>query len=158
MIRIRRATADDAPAVAEVFLRSFRAAYPSLPAVHTDDQVRTWIARSVVAESDCWVAVEARRVVGMMALTPGWLDHLYVAPGYVGRGIGRRLLSLAMERAPGRLELWTFQANVRARRFYERNGFVEAERTDGRGNEEHEPDVRYVWVADSGRPASGRER
>jgi hypothetical protein len=34
-------------------------------------------------------------------------------------------------------------------RFYERHGFVEAERTDGRRNEERAPDIRYVWDGDA---------
>ena len=37
--------------------------------------------------------------------------------------------------------------NTGARRFYERHGFVEAGRTDGRGNEEGVPDVLYVFSA-----------
>jgi putative acetyltransferase len=41
------------------------------------------------------------------------------------------------------LRLWTFQRNAGARRFYERNGFAAVELTDGLGNEEREPDVRY---------------
>ena len=41
------------------------------------------------------------------------------------------------------LQLWTFQVNDRARRFYERNGFTIAEMTDGAGNQEREPDIRY---------------
>jgi hypothetical protein len=41
--------------------------------------------------------------------------------------------------------LWTFQANAPARRFYERHGFGAVEFGDGSGNEEGEPDVRYVW-------------
>jgi GNAT superfamily N-acetyltransferase len=82
----------------------------------------------------------------MMALKPGWVDQLYVAPDRLGEGIGRRLLELAKSRADADgLQLWTFQVNDRARRFYERNGFIEAELTDGSGNEEREPDVRYVW-------------
>jgi GNAT superfamily N-acetyltransferase len=55
------------------------------------------------------------------------------------------LLDLAKERSMGDLQLWTFQVNDRARRFYERNGFVIAELTDGHGNQEREADVRYVW-------------
>jgi len=35
--------------------------------------------------------------------------------------------------------------NGPAQRLYERHGFVAVERTDGAGNEECEPDVRYVW-------------
>ena len=45
------------------------------------------------------------------------------------------------------LQLWTFQVNEAARRFYERQGFVAAESTDGSGNEERSPDVRYTWSA-----------
>jgi GNAT superfamily N-acetyltransferase len=73
------------------------------------------------------------------------LDQLYVDPPWRGHGIGDRLVELAKQRRATGLELWTFQVNAPARRFYERHGFVEAERTDGTRNEEREPDVRYVW-------------
>ncbi|CAA9412428.1 MAG: hypothetical protein AVDCRST_MAG35-1509, partial [uncultured Quadrisphaera sp.] len=43
------------------------------------------------------------------------------------------------------LALWTFASNVAAQRFYERHGFVAGDRTDGSGNEERAPDVRYAW-------------
>jgi len=45
-------------------------------------------------------------------------------------------------RHPG-LQLWTFQANREARRFYERHGFTAVEETDGTTNEERLPDMRY---------------
>jgi hypothetical protein len=47
---------------------------------------------------------------------------------------------------PEGLQLWTFQSNVRAHKFYERHGFIAVETTDGSGNEEQAPDVRYVWT------------
>lgn len=84
-------------------------------------------------------------VVGVLALSPGWIDQLYLAPASRGRGIGDRCVALAQERYPGGLELWTFRVNRPAQRFYERHGFVAVERTDGSGNEEREPDVRYRW-------------
>jgi hypothetical protein len=46
---------------------------------------------------------------------------------------------------PGSFSLWTFQANERARRFYERHGLRAAEFGDGSGNEEGVADVRYEW-------------
>ncbi len=52
---------------------------------------------------------------------------------------------MAKERSPEGLTLWAFQVNGAAHRFYERHGFLAAESTDGSGNEEREPDVRYVW-------------
>jgi len=51
----------------------------------------------------------------------------------------------AQARRPAGLELWTFQVNDGARRFYERHGFRAVEVTDGAGNEERQPDVRYAW-------------
>ena len=48
------------------------------------------------------------------------------------------------------VNLWTFQRNTGARRFYERNGFIAVELTDGASNEEREPDVRYTRVIRAG--------
>jgi len=72
-------------------------------------------------------------------------DALAAADTWRGRGLGDRFVALAKQRRPDGLELWTFQVNGPARRFYERHGFVAVERTDGRDNEEQEPDIRYVW-------------
>ena len=52
------------------------------------------------------------------------VEQLYVAPAWIGHGVGRRLIDLAKARRPDGLDLYCFQANTRARRFYERNGFV----------------------------------
>jgi hypothetical protein len=41
-----------------------------------------------------------------------------------------------------------------ARRFYERHGFVAVEHTDGAGNEEREPDVRFLWRPAGADPGS----
>ena len=135
-----------APA-AEVYLSSRHAAVPAIPAlVHDDDDVRRWIAETVFPDQELWVAEDdASGVVGLMVLSGNWVDQLYVAPAWTGRGIGSELLSTARSLRPDGLQLWAFQSNVRARRFYERHGFTEAERTDGTRNEEGAPDVRYVW-------------
>ena len=51
----------------------------------------------------------------------------------------------AKERRPGGFQLWVFQQNANARRFYERRGFVLVRETDGSGNEERTPDALYAW-------------
>jgi GNAT superfamily N-acetyltransferase len=143
-IGIRRAGTADASAVAEVFLASFHATY-AFPLAHTDDEVRAWVRDDLIATQETWVATDGGEVVALLALTPGWVEQLYVRPDRLGRGIGRRLLDHAKERAPGGLRLFTFQVNDRARRFYERNGFVAEWLGDGSANEEGQPDVRYAW-------------
>jgi GNAT superfamily N-acetyltransferase len=147
VIQLRQATVADAAAVAEVFLNSFHATY-EFPLAHTDDEVRGWIRDRLIPTQETWVAVDdapdGTPVIGLMAITPGHLEQLYIAPDRLGEGLGRRFVDLAKERSPAGLELWTFQVNDRARRFYERNGFVAVELTDG-DNQERQPDVRYEW-------------
>ncbi|MFF0016679.1 GNAT family N-acetyltransferase [Streptomyces sp. NPDC005374] len=142
---IRRATAPDASATADVYLRSFAAALPTVVRPRSDDEVRAYIRDVVVPSRETWVAVAEEQVVGLMVLAGDLLSQLYLDPDWRGRGIGDEFVALAKERSPRGLTLWTFQVNEPAHRFYERHGFVEAERTDGTGNEEREPDVRYVW-------------
>jgi GNAT superfamily N-acetyltransferase len=143
-VPVRRATDADAGAVADVYLRSIRATY-TFPLAHTDDQVRAWIRATIDGPMEVWVALEADAIVGMLVVGPDDLDQLYVRPDRLGRGIGRRLLEVAKERSPSGLTLYTFQVNDRARRFYERNGFLVDAFGDGTSNEARQPDVRYVW-------------
>jgi GNAT superfamily N-acetyltransferase len=142
---LRRAVPPDAGSMADVWLASFRAALPTVRLTHTDDEVRDWIARVVVGQLETWVAEADGAIVGLMTLHEGWIEHLYLRPDWRRRGLGRRFVAFAKERSPGGLQLWCFQVNAPARRFYERNGFVAAELTEGAGNEEHEPDIRYEW-------------
>jgi ribosomal protein S18 acetylase RimI-like enzyme len=141
---VRRAGPADAPGVADVYLASFAATY-DFPLAHTDEQVRDWIRDVVIPRQETWVAVDGARIVAMLTLDDGSVEQLYVAPDRLGAGLGRRLLDLAKERSPAGLSLYTFQVNERARRFYERNGFVAVWFGDGSANEEGQPDVRYVW-------------
>lgn len=144
LVAIRPATPGDSDAVADVFLASFHATY-DFPLAHTDDEVRRWIRDDVIPSGRTWVATDGDRVVGMMVVGPGELDQLYVAPDRLGGGIGRALLDHAKRLSPDGLTLYTFQVNARARRFYERNGFVEEWQGDGSANEEGQPDLRYAW-------------
>ncbi|GEK02839.1 GNAT family N-acetyltransferase [Streptomyces sp. NPDC003388] len=145
---LRRAVAADAAAAAGVWLRSFAAALPTVVRPRTDDDVRNYFRDVVVPLRETWVAEateEGHGIVGVMVLDGTSLSQLYLDPGWRGRGVGDRFVALAKERSPQGLTLWTFQVNKPAHRFYERHGFVAAEHTDGSGNEEREPDVRYEW-------------
>jgi GNAT superfamily N-acetyltransferase len=66
---------------------------------------------------------------------------LYVQPDAQRRGVGTELLQVAKS-SFDRLQLWTFQCNVPARRFYEGRRFALVQETDGARNEENEPDAR----------------
>jgi GNAT superfamily N-acetyltransferase len=115
------------------------------PLAHPDEEVRAWFTGEVMARDEVWLAVRDGTVVGILVLSPGWIEQLYVAPGHTGAGIGATLLERAKALGGPLLDLWTFQSNVGARRFYQRHGFVEVDRTAG-DNIEGAPDVRYRWV------------
>jgi GNAT superfamily N-acetyltransferase len=140
---LRRASPDDALAVAEVFIAA-RAEQTFIPTLHTPDEDRQFF-RETVATQEVWVAEEEGEVVGFAALKPDLLGHLYVRPSAQGRGVGQALLDKTKEVRPNGFFLWTHQPNTGARRFYERHGLVAVELTDGSGNEERVPDIRYEW-------------
>jgi len=144
---LRRATPADAGAVADVWWRSRASSVPAIPPpVHTRAEVRSWIeGRLVGGGGEMWVASHPYEgPVAMLLVVDRAVDQLYVDPGFTGQGIGSQLLDLAKELRPDGLELWTFQANDGARRFYERHGFEAVAMTAG-DNEEGAPDVLYRW-------------
>lgn len=136
---------EDAPVIAAIHLTSRQRAMPYLQRAHTDDETRNYFARVVGARPQVWWVVRHRGQVAAYMLIDGEnLDHLYVSPRWQGRGFGSALLDRAKVLSPGRLVLWTFQRNERARAFYEARGFRSIKETDGE-NEESEPDVQYEW-------------
>jgi NAD(P)H-dependent flavin oxidoreductase YrpB (nitropropane dioxygenase family)/GNAT superfamily N-acetyltransferase len=146
----RRARPDEAGAIADLWLRARYASIPAIPPpAHSDDEVREWFASVVVPSRDLWVLGHASPIA-LLVFEDDWIDQLYVDPEWTGRGVGSRLIDFAKDQRE-RLDLWTFQSNVGARRFYERHGFVAVEETDG-DNEEHAPDVHYRWSRELTRP------
>ncbi|HEY2331244.1 MAG TPA: GNAT family N-acetyltransferase [Acidimicrobiales bacterium] len=114
------------------------------PPAHTEEEIRVWFSDIVLPAREVWLAESDGTLTALMVLDDDWLDQLYVDVGRFAVGIGSRLVELAKVLRPQGLQLWTFQANTGARRFYERQGFVQVESTDG-DNEEGAPDVRYQW-------------
>lgn len=150
MVALFRAAAlSDADAIGDIYLASRKRFLPYAPLVHTDEDVRQWIAGHLIPRADVTVALVGGKVVGMMAVShdgvTGWIDQLYLEPRMVGQGLGTRFIEQAKARLGSPIRLYTFQANEGARRFYERHGFTAIAYGDGSGNEEKCPDVLYEW-------------
>jgi GNAT superfamily N-acetyltransferase len=140
-VTIRDATIDDAAACARI-LNNWIDDRPWMPRVHTHDEVVAFYRDFVLVNRRVLVAGDP--VVGFMAMdvSAPVVTALYVSrPGH---GLGRRLIEVAKSRRD-RLDLWTFQANLDARRFYAREGFREVRRTEGE-NEEGLPDILLRWT------------
>ena len=142
---MRRLLLPDMDEAARVLRASYDDRLPWLAGRQTPAEDAWFFRERLFRDCEIWGADRDGRLAGIMALKPGWIEQLYVAPARQRTGIGTAFLAHAKQ-AHTRLELWTFQRNDQARRFYERQGFREAERTDGARNQEHEPDIRYEWL------------
>ena len=152
MLHLRPAEPHDADAIADIHIAARREAMPWLPELHTDEETLDWVTNVVLPNQDVWVAEADGQVVGYVSFEGADLNDLYVRPGMQGAGVGSALLAKARELSAGGLSLWTFQRNENARRFYENRAFTAVEFTDGSGNEEGEPDVRYKWTESHSKP------
>ncbi|MEM9250441.1 MAG: GNAT family N-acetyltransferase [Pseudomonadota bacterium] len=139
-IDVRQAVPEDADACAAI-LNDWIDRTDWMPRVHTHADVARYYRDVLFTEQSVWV--EGRPVAGFLALEPqtAYVTALYVATP--GQGIGRALLDRAKSERRT-LSLWTFVANIPARRFYARAGFHEVRRTAG-DNEEQLPDILLRW-------------
>ena len=150
---VRAATVDDAPAIADIHIRSWQHTYRGivpdriLDGFDLERRTSSWRERLTAELADpgierrTWVVERDDVVVGVAATGPtqpeglpprtGELILIYVAPEALGRGNGRLLMEHLtrdlVERGFAPLILWVLEANDRARRFYEMGGW----RTDG---------------------------
>ena len=136
------ATSADASAMGAI-MSDWIDATPWMPRVHTRTEEQGF-ARMLVDKGWATVVRRAGVPVGFLARDRGEIHALYAAPQ--GQGVGKALLDYAKTHAP-HLSMFAFQANVAAQRFYLREGFVETGRSDGMGNDENLPDIRYEWSA-----------
>src|ERR1700712_972784 len=73
-----------------------------------------------------FVADDNGTIAAMLALhlPKKYLDQLFVAPEYQGRGLGRTLLAFTRQQLPDEIELRCVRGNEQAWNWYEREGFV----------------------------------
>lgn len=139
---LRPARSTDAGATGEI-LFAFSRENDWMPELHSCAETIAFCGYMI---DQGWVTVaeEDERVIGFLALKGTEIHSLYLTPPKCGQGVGQRLLDHAKSRQP-QLTLFAFQANHGACRFYERNGFTEAGRSDGADNDENLPDIKFVW-------------
>ena len=142
---LRRASAADAEVCARIQREASRVSLPFLPVPGPIENAVAFFGTKLLVENETWIAEEDGVAVGYVAFHPGWLEHLFILPDHQGRGIGPQLLAKALEDGTPRT-LWTFQANTRARRFYEARGWTLVKLTDGADNMEKTPDALYAWA------------
>jgi ribosomal protein S18 acetylase RimI-like enzyme len=150
-MRVRPARPEDAAAIAEVHVRTWQAAYEhvfgaeALATLDVDQRRARWeeaLSESHPGSSAFVAEADDDRVVGFAstgasgdAEGEGELYAIYVLPAAWGSGAGPALMRAAVDslRAAGfpAATLWVLDDNPRARRFYEREGWVADGRREG---------------------------
>jgi RimJ/RimL family protein N-acetyltransferase len=148
MISVRPATVDDSDQIARAHIRTWQAAYAHvLPAAYLasfDPPVWAERRRRLIAEQTppdgCYVAEVDDAIVGHATVgrfrdgdgvrdpDVGEILAIYVVPEQWSAGVGPALLRAGMDHLVrhglSEIRLWVIADNPRARRFYERFGFV----------------------------------
>jgi GNAT superfamily N-acetyltransferase len=100
-------------------------------------------ANVILNKCEVTVAEDESGIVAFLARQGEEVRLLFTRPDRIRTGAGTQLIDAAKASGISALELWCFEANERARRFYEARGFHAIRFTDGADNEEQTPDVRY---------------
>lgn len=137
---LRPARPEDAAGMAMI-LSDWIDETPWMPRLHSRDGDLNFLTRQVPRSV---VVVKRGAVAGFLTRNAEEIECLYVGAVHRSAGVGRTLMQHAQSLSP-LLRLWTFQENSGARQFYCRAGFVEVEQSEGAGNAENLPDVRFEW-------------
>jgi len=147
-LEIRKATIDDADALAQAHIRSWRASHAGyVPAKAVAEfcanRPRRWQVNLSREDSTTRAVLLEGKIVGHFSFGPCRDDSLddsychlysiYIDPDFQRRGVGRRLMAYAeaqaREQGKAAMVLKVFEKNEASRRFYEACGY----RRDGRG-------------------------
>ena len=119
---------------------------------HSPEDDLDFFTNTLLKECCVWLAIASKGPVGLLAINGDSVEQLYIDPAEQRKGIGSALLDFAKDQSPTRLQLHTHQANIGARRFYEKQGFY-AVQFGISPAPENEPDVRYEWNGTGPEPA-----
>jgi diamine N-acetyltransferase len=152
MARTRPARADEGEELfwryRETVLVAYRHIFPPELYPFPDEAVRAQWHELAAGADGLFVAEAEGEIVGAVVAKPGTLEHLFVVPAHWGTGVADALhaaaLGVSREAGVAECRLEVLEENRRARRFYERRGWV----LDGRSRAaEYPPYPRVVGYA-----------
>ncbi len=137
---------DMADELITMWRRSFNRALSPYRDAHSVVEHRQFLLEVLCKRADLTVAQQEKVIVGFMAQAGENIEQLYLHVNHQSQGIGSQFMDLAKSASPARLHLYTFQRNLKARRFYKKHGFREI--NYGYINMEGLADVEMEYLAD----------
>jgi GNAT superfamily N-acetyltransferase len=152
-MRVARATVEDADLCFGIaraaVVAGFRDVFPPdlydfpAEAIHAD-----WVSALRNPDGETYIAFENDEAVGVVSVSDGILQTLYVRPEFWSRGVGSTLHDHALDRlretGVQEARLWTLAGNPRARTFYENRGWRLTGRTRVVPFPPHPTDIEYA--------------
>ena len=125
--QLRPYRTEDEDAAIALWLETWQQAYPQIDFAA---RVTWWRERwrtELVPKAAIVVAEQEGALIGFVTIdASGYLDQLVVDPGHWGSELADTLVNEAKRLSPDRITLLVNTDNIRAIRFYQRNGFVHA--------------------------------
>jgi ribosomal protein S18 acetylase RimI-like enzyme len=126
MPTIRPARPDETDEIARVWMESWVSVGLEEGSESLLANLRARVPREIENGWSLYVADDNGRIAAMLALhlPHRYLDQLFVASQYQGKGLGRQLLAFTRAHLPDEIWLRCVRENDSAWRWYEREGFV----------------------------------
>ena len=117
---IRELRKADINSVAEIWLDTNCKAHAFIPASYWERNFAS--VKEMLPQAEVYVYETESGIQGFLGLNGEYIEGIFVSEAAQSRGIGKLLLNHAKGRKPA-LRLNAYQKNVRAIRFYQREGF-----------------------------------
>ena len=137
---IRELRKADINSVADIWLDTNRKAHAFIPASYWESNFA--LVKEMLPQAEVYVYEDEKGIQGFLGLSGEYIEGIFVSEQAQSHGIGKCLLDYAKNRKPA-LRLNVYQKNMRAIRFYRREGFqIQREGLDA---DTGEPDYEMLW-------------
>jgi GNAT superfamily N-acetyltransferase len=169
-VKIRAATPTDISSIARIHLESWQIGYrgvvpaTTLAQITFEGRMLLWQQRfrNLSRQARVWIAEAGGEAIAFSVTGPptrgaskprrdcAEIHSLYVLPIYFGKGVGRYMLNWVLDDLRARkfkeIIVWTIVNNLRARRFYERAGFITDNQTRKTSRLEVQTPIQYEEI------------
>jgi len=160
-MEIRKVTkTDDFNAISRIYALSWKAAYKNIVPQQYLDEIseNNWADKLRNSRYDAYILIENGEYIGTSSICAardekmyGWgeIISIYLLPEYFGKGYGKPLFDNSVNALVGmgydKIYVWVLEQNIRARKFYEKNGFLLFDKKLITIGGKDLPEVRYVF-------------
>lgn len=137
---IRRLQKKDVTRVAELWLNTNLKAHDFIPAQYWRSNYD--LVKEMLSQAEVYVYEDGQKIQGFIGLDGEYIEGIFVSDEMQSQGIGKTLIDFVKAQKT-KLSLNVYQKNVRAIRFYQKEGFeIESEGLDETTGEK---DYAMTW-------------